>query len=57
MLRFLLGEGKHVEGICLHIVGDIVGAGNVVASLAPFVAPSECFSGHVGHEFKIGNSI
>ena len=57
MLRFLLGEGKHVEGFCLHIVGDIVGAGNVVASLAPFVAPSECFSGHVGHEFKIGNSI
>ena len=57
MLRFLLGEGKHVEGFCLHIVGDIVGAGNVVASFAPFVAPSECFSGHVGHEFKIGNSI
>ena len=57
MLRFLITKSEHVEGFCLHIVGDIVGAGNVVASLAPFVAPSECFSGHVGHEFKIGNSI
>lgn len=52
-----LGESEHIEGFCLHIVGNIVGTCSVVARLAPLVAPSEGFNSHIGHEFKIGDFI
>ena len=57
MLRFLITKSEHVEGFCLHIVGDVVGTCSVVASLAPLVAPGERFSSHIGHKFKGGYLI
>ena len=57
MLGCLIAEGNHVEGFELYPFGDVVGAGDVVAGLAPFVSPGEDLNGHIGHHLEVGNLV